>query len=99
MVNVSQHLGLLGMRVKDRVTGFEGVVSSVSFDLYGCIQAVVTPAAGEKGKLEDSRWFDVQRLEIVAKEPVMAKPEFDYSPADIAAGKKGPAEKPTSPRY
>jgi len=42
---VERHVSQLGLKVKDRVTGFEGVVSTMSFDLYGCIQAAVTPAA------------------------------------------------------
>jgi hypothetical protein len=34
-------LKLLGTKVRDVVTGFVGIVTSVSFDLYGCVQAVV----------------------------------------------------------
>lgn len=91
--NVDKHMDLLGFKVTDKVTGFKGVVSSVSFDLYGCIQAVVCPEA-EKGskKLEDSRWFDVQRLTVTSKAPVMAVPNFDKG--YVAEGKKGAAEKP-----
>jgi hypothetical protein len=85
-------MGLLGLKVKDRVTGFSGVVSSISFDLYGCIQAVVTPEADGKGKIPDCRWFDVTRLKKTGKKPVMKLPNFDYG--YVAEGKKGPAEKP-----
>ena len=92
MRGVDKHMELLGHRVTDVVTGFKGVVSSISFDLYGCIQAVVTPAAGKDGKQEDSRWYDVQRLKVTSKTPVMPVPDFDKGyPAE---GKKGPAEKP-----
>jgi hypothetical protein len=58
---VQEHLALLGKPVTDKVTGFTGVVTSVSFDLYGCIQAVVTPYAGKDGQLGEPRWFDVPR--------------------------------------
>lgn len=34
-MSVEKHLELLGMKVKDKVSGFEGVVSTLSFDLYG----------------------------------------------------------------
>jgi hypothetical protein len=60
---MKEHLALLGYRVRDKVTGFEGVVTSVSFALYGCVQAIVTPAAKED-KLPDSQWFDISRLEL-----------------------------------
>jgi len=70
-------LKLLGFKVKDMVTGFKGVVSSIGYDLYGCVQAVVTPEADKTGKMEDSRWFDTKRLEITSKKPVMPVPSFE----------------------
>lgn len=54
MINLKKHLDLLGMRVEDRVTGFRGVVSSVGFDLYGCIQAIVNPGQDKDGKLMEA---------------------------------------------
>ena len=46
--NILGHLELLGQKVEDKVTGFRGVVTTISFDLYGCIQAVYfLPFAGE----------------------------------------------------
>lgn len=92
MVEIKKHLDLLGFRARDRVTGFQGVISSISFDLYGCIQAIVTPGVGEKGEIQDSKWIDVCRLELLESKPVMTPPNFDYGP--IAQGKKGPGEKP-----
>jgi len=90
-VNIKKHIGLLGYKVKDKVTGFKGVVSSIHFDLYGCIQAVVVPGA-DKTKLDNGHFFDVGRLEVTSKKPVMEIPDFDYGA--IAEGKKGPAAKP-----
>ncbi len=89
-----KHLELLGMKVKDRVTGFEGVVASVSFDLYGCIQAIVNPGLGADGKLQDSQWFDVNRLLVTSEAPVMERPNFDFGRQ--ADGNQGAAEKPMS---
>jgi len=40
---IKKHLDLLGHKVKDKVSDFQGVVISMSFDLYGCIQADVRP--------------------------------------------------------
>lgn len=72
---MKNHLDLLGWSVKDKVTGFVGVVTHIGQDLYGCVQAIVHPkAVVEKGgaqKIEDSRWFDVARLDKVGRSPVM----------------------------
>jgi hypothetical protein len=92
-MKVQDHLMLLGMPCKDRVTGMLGTITSISFDLYGCVQAIVHPGLDEKGELKDTLWFDVARLEITGGKPVMDRPNFEYG--YIAEGKKGPAEKPS----
>jgi hypothetical protein len=89
---VLQHLSKLGHRAKDRVTGVEGVIVSVSFDLYGCIQAILHPGVDKEGKLKDPHWFDVSRLEVLGEDRVMAPPS--YLQGAIAEGKQGAAEKP-----
>lgn len=95
MVNLKNHLDFLGMRVEDRVTGFKGVVATVGFDLYGCIQAVVNPGTDADGKLRDSQWFDINRLRITDETPVMGRPEFEWSTENISAGMKGAADRPS----
>lgn len=87
-----KHLNLLGKKAKDAVTGFSGVISTMSFDLYGCVQAVITPPVDEKGEIKNGKWMDVTRLIITDEEPVMALP--DFSKGYIAEGKKGCADKP-----
>lgn len=94
MSYTSDHLSLLGLRVSDRVTGFSGVVTSVSFDLYGCVQAVVVPGINNEGKIGDALWFDIARLSIDSPIRVMKVPNFEWSDESIAKGGKGPAEKP-----
>lgn len=84
------HLDILGKTVRDRVTGFAGVVSSISFDLYGCVQAAVSPPL-LAGKLEDGRWFDIHRLLVTDEARVMPVPEYGSTPAEHT---HGPAEKP-----
>ena len=87
-----KHIDLLGFRAEDKVTGFKGVVSSESFDLYGCVQAAVAPGLDKEGKIADSHWFDVVRLKLQSKKPVMVVPNFDFGPQ--AEGQQGAAEKP-----
>lgn len=74
---MDQHLALLGHEVRDRVTGSMGVVTSLSFDLYGCVQAIVTPPSKKDGTQPDAHWYDVKRLEVRSKKPVMPIPDFE----------------------
>lgn len=74
-----RHLELLGLKAKCKVTGYEGVIESLSYDLYGCVQAALRPPAHSKDgetKLGDGRWFDVKRVEILDRTPVMGVPDF-----------------------
>lgn len=89
MTAMNNYFKILGFKVRDRVTGFAGVASTVSFDLYGCVQVVVTPEAKD-GKRADSEWFDHKRLEKTSTEPVMPVPNFGQAVGD----ESGPAEKP-----
>lgn len=92
---MKEHLSLLGYKVSDVVTGFEGVCASINFDLYGCIQAVVTPPYNnDKKEQPEGKWFDISRLKKIGDGPVMALPAFLTSD-------KGPGEKslpPSGPR-
>jgi hypothetical protein len=88
MNNVEKHLKLLGMTVKDKASDFHGIVVTIGFDLYGCIQADVRPKELDKeGKVQHGYWFDINRLIITNKNPVMQPPEYKYG--DIAEGKQG----------
>jgi hypothetical protein len=76
-----EYFELLGFRARDIVTGFEGVVTSICFDLYGCVQGAVTPPFDEKtGKLGEGHWFDVKRLVRLGDKEVMAAPTFETVP-------------------
>jgi hypothetical protein len=90
-MSAQKHLDLLGHYAEDRVTGAKGVVTSISFDLFGCIQALVHPGLDKDGKLQDRLWFDVCRLSVSEK-TAMEAPRFDTGP--VSEGLKGAAEKP-----
>lgn len=93
MDNIKKYFDTLGYKVEDKVTGFKGVVTSISFDLYGCIQSAVDPGLDNDGKTMASRWFDIARLKITSEKLVMDQPDFDIA-RSISEGKKGAAEKP-----
>lgn len=92
MSEINHHLGQLGKRGRDKVTGFSGVITSIGFDLYGCVQAVINGGLKTDGSFSDQIWFDVNRIEIIDHTPVMEQPNFESG--RVAEGKKGAAEKP-----
>ena len=60
----------MGWSVKDRITGFAGVVTGRAEYISGCNQALVAPPLGKEGQHRDSQWLDEQRLERVGDEQV-----------------------------
>lgn len=91
---LKKHVDMLGLKCRDKVTNFEGVVSTVSFDLYGCVQLILVPPVGKDGKLEEGRWFDIHRLDVMDPTPVMPVPAFAALASVDGVHEKGPAEKP-----
>lgn len=56
----------LGAKVKDRISGFEGIASAKISYLTGCTQIGVMPEGlTADGKTKEWCYFDWQRLEIV----------------------------------
>ena len=92
-MQIKKHLDLLGLKARDKVTGFSGVIESIAFDLYGCVQADVRPPLDKDGNIVHGRWMDINRLKITTTKPVMDVPNFDYGIQ--AEGKQGAADKST----
>lgn len=89
---MNKHLEILGLRCEDLVTGFSGVVTTVSFDLYGCIQVIITPPMKD-GKKQDGEWFDVNRIKLLSTDPVMSTPDWNNN-VYVSDGLKGGCQKP-----
>lgn len=56
----------LGVKAKDKITGFEGIVTCEVNYLTGCKQYGLTPPVKD-GKIDGSEWFDYKRLEYVSE--------------------------------
>jgi hypothetical protein len=78
-------MDLMGKKVKDKISGFEGIVTGIVDYLTGCKQLLIQPPAKD-GEFKSSIWIDIDRVEVIGdgikKEKVSSKknPGFD-SPA------------------
>ena len=57
----------LGVEVRDKVTGFKGIVVGEANYLYGCTRHGISPKVSKDGKRQEIEWFDEGRLEIIGK--------------------------------
>ncbi len=100
MKTIFDFVKILGYPVRDLVTGFEGTVTSVGFDLYGCVQCVVNPPVKD-GKVGEVMWYDFKRLVITGDKPVMDVPDF-LKPSDglklVSHQEDGPERLPSIER-
>ncbi len=63
----------LGTKVRDKITGFEGIAYSRVEYLNGCIQYGVKPKVGDNNKMPDSEYIDESQLEIIEEEKLSSK--------------------------
>ncbi len=56
----------LGNKVKDTVTGFQGIATGRTEWMYGCARICVEPQELHDGKPIEGQWFDEQRLEVIS---------------------------------
>ena len=81
-MNRQKGMDLMGLKVRDKITGYEGVIESICYDLYGCVQACIRPeyVKNEKHELGTAHWFDISRVKVLDKKPVMDVPDFELEP-------------------
>lgn len=61
----------LGDRVRDRLTGFEGIASGKAQYLTGCDRVGITPTTlKENGEVRETVWFDQPWVEVLEKKVV-----------------------------
>jgi hypothetical protein len=61
----------LGIRARDSITKFEGIIIVRSQHLTNCNQYAILPTELDKdGKRRDAEWFDEQRVEAISAEPL-----------------------------
>jgi len=91
---VNQSVDYLGKKVKDKISGKKGIVTSVCFDLYGCIQVIIFEQKLDKdGNPRTFGWVDINRIDILKEKRIMDFPDFDQKYKSIKSI-NGPADKP-----
>ena len=70
----------LGDRVRCKIDGFEGVVTSIVEYINGCFQCGVRPGIDKDGKRIDAEYIDIDQLEVIKPEAkkVDKKPNGGY---------------------
>lgn len=87
----------LGDKLRDRITGFEGIAAARLTYISGTVQYTLQPDKLDSGKVMDQAAFDWQRLEFVTAGPPGVRHEFAGLPkfemgdrvADIVTDLKG----------
>lgn len=96
-------LAPLGARVRDRLTGFTGIVIARTEWLYGCVRVGIAPEEVEDGKQPaDDWWCDEGQVEVLEERAHQGVEWMDETPGPgggvrVRAGKGGPS-RPTGAR-
>lgn len=61
----------LGNKVRDKVTGYEGIATAKVEYLNGCVHICVKPKVGSDGKMPNPEYIDIQQLELVREEGIV----------------------------
>jgi hypothetical protein len=57
---------ILGCEAKDRITGFQGIITGHAKYLTGCDQYIIQPKCEDSnGKYPEANWFDEGRIELI----------------------------------
>jgi len=77
-----------GQTVKDKITGFKGIVTGRCEYITGCAQLLVQPPVTKDGSRVEPIWFDEPRLEVIFKNKISIKQPINKPGCDIAAPTK-----------
>lgn len=80
----------LGKQVRDKASGFEGIVTARIEYINGCIQYCVKPRVGADGKPPDSLYLDEEFLEVIGNGIAIApRPGGGPAPAGLPTSYRG----------
>ncbi len=92
----------LGDRVRDKITGLQGIAIARTEWLHGCIRITIQPEAMKDGKALDSYVIDEPQCELVARAAVpnvthWREPEAETESV-VTAGPRPVATRPAEPQ-
>ena len=87
----------LGQRVRDRMTGIEGIAIVRAEYLYGCTRIGVQPTEVKDGKPVDTSHFDEPQLEVIGDDFVVEAESSRPATGVPATGRHGDREAPSRP--
>ena len=64
---MSKFIFKLGVKAKDKITGFESIIIGRADHITGCNTYGLKPKIDKDGKVQDSEWFDEGTIEVIAK--------------------------------
>lgn len=78
----------MGDRVRDKISGFEGIVTARYEFFNGCIRMEVQPKVKKKNEKIEGQVFDHQQLEVLERKAVQPpfNDEVEESPRKVATG-------------
>lgn len=79
---------LLGLTLRDKVTGFTGIATGHVTYITGCDQLLLVPPVDKDGKLQESQWFDTQRCEVLPQGNSVTIDNGEFNGPDKAAPKR-----------
>lgn len=77
----------LGQKVRDKITGLEGITVVRSEFLFGCIRFGVQPQEVKEGKPAEWVYVDEPQLEVVKDTPAPKVEEPTYGPRPSDPGR------------
>jgi len=80
----------LGDRIKDRISGVTGIVTSVSDFLYGCRRLGLQPEGHKDGKPAESFWIDEPQAILLKSQVVKPAVVSADAPDEKPARRHGP---------
>ena len=80
----------LGDKVKDNVSGLEGIATGRLEYLNGCVQYGVSGAVGKDGKIPETVYIDHTQLELVEAKAVKVKAKDTGGANTIISSNQGP---------
>jgi hypothetical protein len=87
----------LGDRVRDRISGLEGIVIGITDWLYQCRRPIVQPTTLTDGKPTDSLSFDEPQLELLEKAAFKVQVEEVAEPSPKTGGPRATPTRRSDP--